>query len=173
MERAVALEPTAPAYRHQLASILMGLGRYDEAEAQEREALSLEPNYPIPVGLVEIAALRHDTVSMAKELQFLPMAAVGAVGRALDTYMRDHGRKAEVRAAIAAIRSPNPGLDAGIQGWLYANVGEPDLALDALERSLTIRSPPGMSALTFPSVRRALGGSERYRTMLSAIGLEP
>ena len=75
--------------------------------------------------------------------------------------------------AIAALQSSNPGLDAARKGLLLAVIGERDKALDAFEIAIGLRSPGGVSALQFPTVRKALGALPRYQALVQRVGLAP
>ncbi len=169
-ERAVQLEPASPDMRNTYAHVLASTGRLDEAVASERVALALKPDFIFAhIFLGEIAGIRHDYVTMGREFQFVgPLADIG---RALVSMNASAASRLPVIQAIGALQSANPGLDAGRRGWLYAAIGEVDLALTEFETAIRLRSPGGLSALQFPTVRRALGGSPRYAAMLRTAGI--
>jgi serine/threonine protein kinase/tetratricopeptide (TPR) repeat protein len=169
-ERAVQLEPASASVRHTYATTLAYVGRLDDAVASERVALTLSPNYIFShIWLGEIAALRRDYATMGREFQLVPPLA--EIGRALERMNATPASRQAVVRAIGAIQSANPGLDAGRKGWLYAAIGEVDLALPAFESAIRSRSPGGLSALQFPTVQRALGASPRYQALLRAAGV--
>ena len=169
-ERAVQLEPASAAMRSDYADALTAVGRLDEAVASERVAMTFIPNYTYArIGLAEIAALRRDLAGMGREFQQLGQMA--AVGRSLEAFATSPAAKPELLRAIAAIRSPHPGLDAARQGWLYAAIGDVDRSLAAFDIAVKGRSAGGLSALQFPSVQRALGSSPRYQALLRSAGL--
>jgi tetratricopeptide (TPR) repeat protein len=167
-ERAVQLEPASPGVRHAYASALAFNGRLDDAAGSERVALTLSPTYLFAhIWLGEIAAMKRDYAEMGREFQLVPPLA--EVGRALVTMNTAPPSKPAVIQAIGAIRSSNSGLDAARKGWLYAAIGEVDLALTEFEAA--IRHASGVSALQFPTVQRALGSSPRYKALLRTAGL--
>ena len=176
--RAVQLEPTAPTSRHSRAVVLAYLGRYDEAAASERVALSLQPSFIMPhVWIAQIAVLRGNRGEMARELgEIAPlMGRSGAprVAQAFAAYAKDSSRKADVIAAIGALVSANQGLNAARQAWMYSAVGAMDSALATLQRTARSRSAPGLAVLRFPSVVQTLGGSPGYLALLADVGLKP
>ena len=169
-ERAVQLEPASAGMRHTYASALTYVGRLDDAVASERVALTLSPDYVFShIWIGEIAALRRDYATMGREFQRVPPLA--EVGRALESMAAAPTAKRDVLRAIGAIRSTNAGLDAARHGWLYAVVGEVDLALAEFDIAIRSRSPGGVSAMQFPTVQRALGASPRYQALLRSAGL--
>jgi tetratricopeptide (TPR) repeat protein len=169
-ERAVQLEPASPGMRDTYAQALTAVGRLDDAVASERVALTLKPNYVYAqIWLAEIAGLRGDLAGMGREFQRLPPMA--EAGRAIEAFARSPTAKPDALRAIGAIKSPNPGLDAARQGWLYAVIGDIDRSLAAFDIAIRSRSPGGLSALQFPTVRRALGASPRYQALLRSAGL--
>ncbi len=167
-ERAVQLEPASPSVRHNYASALAMGGRLDDAIASERVALTLNPTYIFSrIWLGEIAAMKGDFGTMGRELGSVP--ALSEIGRALTVMSTSSASRLSVIQAIGAIKSPNVGLDAARKGWLYAAIGEVDLALAEFESAIRLRYGP--SALQFPSVKRALGSSPRYTAMMRTVGL--
>jgi serine/threonine-protein kinase len=166
-ERAVQLEPASADVRHAYATALVYSGRLDEAVTSERVALTLSPGYIFPhVFLGEIAAIRRDFAAMGREFQLVPpLADIGRALVAMDAAPRS--RRAVIQA-IGAITSSNPGLDAARKGWLYAAIGEVDLALLEFDAAVRARA---IGSLLFPSVRRALASSPRYHAMLRTTGL--
>ncbi len=168
-ERALALEPTAPAMHLEVAHRLAAFGRVDEATAKLNEALRLEPSNRLPhVNLAELAALRGDFPRMADELSQL-FDLVG-VGTAMGAWAGGRGPRADVVKAVEAIKSPNPALDNVRKAWLFANIGEPARALDALEQAVSARAPASVWLARFPSVIRALGKEPRFRALSAQIG---
>ena len=166
-ETAVQLEPASAGVRHQYAVALTHAGRLDDAVAAERVALTLQSDFIFAhVWLAEIAAIRGDLHAMGRELTNLPLAPVG---RAMLVMGTDPASRHAVVQAIKGITSPNAGLDAARQGWLFAAIGETGLALDAFE--VATQGPSGISALQFPSVARALGNLPRYQALLRKAGL--
>ena len=166
-ERAVQLEPASADVRHTYATTLAYSGRLDDAVTADRVALTLSPGSVFPhVWLGEIAAVRRDFTAMGREFQLVPPLA--EVGRALMVMNASPASRRAVIAAIAAIKSSNPGLDVARRGWLYAAIGEVELALPELEAAVRERA---IGSLVFPSVRRALAASPRYQVMLRTTGL--
>ncbi len=166
-ERAVQLEPASASMRHTYAHALTLSGRLDDAVAAERVALTLSPNFVFPyIWLGEIAAIRRDFATMGREFQHVP--PLTELGRALVAMDASPASKRAVIQAISALNSANPGLDAGRKGWLFAAIGEVDLALSEFEAAVSVRAG---GALQFPTVRRALGSSPRYQAMLRTVGV--
>lgn len=169
-ERALQLEPGSRDVLDAYATSLTYLGRLDEAVEFARRALALDSTYVFAhIWLAEIAALRNDLPTMGKEFGYIgPMKEVRRVLGLLGT---DAASRQNAVAAIKAIQSPNPGLDAARQGWLFAVIGELSLSLDSFERAFRSESPGGLSALQFPTVQRALQASPRYRALLKTAGI--
>jgi serine/threonine-protein kinase len=167
--RAVALEPTSGSSRAVRALALLALARYDEAEAEQRRAISLAPESPyMHVVLAQIAGARGDLAGMARALAETPGRQVAP---ALAAYAADTTRRADVVRAIAALQSPNPGLDANRKGWWYAAVGAPELAIAEFDKAVEYRTPSVLSGLRIPTVQRVLGPLPAYRELLTRVGL--
>ncbi len=168
-DRAVQLDPASSDFRHVYATALTAAGRLDEAITNERILLVSTPNYLFAhIGLAELAALKSGIPAMGRA--FEPIAAMSGIRRAMMSFDGSPGSKAAIVRAIAALQSSNPGLDAARKGWLLAVIGENDKALDAFDVAIRLRSPGGVSALQFPTVRKALGASPRYRALLQRVG---
>ena len=169
-ERAVQLDPASPSVRSTYAGALAASGRLEDAAASQRVALTLSPTYFFAhIGLGEIAGMKRDFATMGREFQLVPPLA--AIGRALVMMNETPVSKQPAIEAIRAIRSSNPGLDAARRGWLYAAIGEVELAFPEFDTAIRLRSPGGLSALQFPTVQRALGSSPRYKALLRTAGL--
>ena len=166
-ETAVQLEPASAGLRAAYAVALTYVGRLDDAVAAQQVALTLRPDFFVArVWLAEIAAIRGDLHAMGRELTKLSLAPVGRAMMAMGT---DASSRRAVVQAIKGIKSPNAGLDAARQGWLFAVIGETGLALDAFEAAT--QGGSGISALQFPSVQRALGKLPRYQALVRNAGL--
>ena len=176
VDRALHLEPTSPTTRFQRGVVLLQLGRYDEAVAEERTAISLQPEYLLPhVWLAQIASLRGDLAGMARELGAAPGTGPGLanVSRAIADLARDPSQRPAAVAAIGSLRSVNEALNAVRQSWLYAAIGATDSALVAFERGVRGGSTPGLRFLRMPAIVKAIGSTPKYRTLMEELGLEP
>ena len=171
IDYAVHLEPTSPVMRHQRAMVLTFLNRIDEAVAEENVAIALQPGYRLAhVWLAQIAMLRSDVKQVAREMLATPNATIG---QALEAFAAEPRTRSRLIAEIAALDSPNVGLNAARQAWLYAVAGAPDSVLASLERVVRSHSTPGLAILRFPSVTRLVGGSPRYAALMADVGLKP
>ena len=169
-QRAVQLDPASSDFRHVCATALAATGRLDDAISNDRMVLASTPTYLFArIGLADVAALKSGIPAMGREL--LALAPMSGIGRAMMKFDGTAGSKAEIVRAIAALQSSNPGLDVARKGWLLAVIGEQDKALDAFEIAIRVRSPGGVSAQQFPTVRKALGASPRYQALVKRVGL--
>lgn len=171
IEQAVRLDPISPPVRHQRAIVLTSLGRYDDAVADEKAVLAIQPSYIIAhVWLAQIAFLHGNLSSAAREMLKTPGFAAA---KAIEAYLADPGQKGAVFAAIAALDSPNKGLNAARQAWFYSLVGATDSVLTSLERVVRSQSTPGLYILRYPSVTKLVGTTSRYLALMAEVGLEP
>ncbi len=176
IDRALHLEPTSPAARFLRGAVLVQLGRYDEAIAEERTAMSLQPEYILPhVWLAQIWFLRGDLAGMARELGAATGAAldVANVSQAIAAFAGDPSKQPEAVVAIANLRSVNEALNAVRQAWMYASIGATDSALVTFERAIRVRSTPGLRFLRMPAIVKAIGSTPKYRSLMAELGLEP
>ncbi len=163
------LEPASSDFRHEYATALAAAGRVDEAITNERIVLAANPNFVFAhIVLGEATALKSGIAAMGRELE--PVPPLRDIARAMMKFDGSPGSRAAIVQPITALRSSNPGLDAGRKGWLLAVIGEEDKALDAFDIAIRLRSPGGVSALQFPTVRKALGASPRYQALLNRVG---
>ena len=179
IDRALHLEPTSPGARFQRGAVLLQLGRYDEAIAEERTALSLQPEYILPhVWLAQISFLRGDLAGMARELGALtPFGTAAAdlrtLSQAIADYARDPSKRPEAVAAIGRLTSVNQALNAVRQTWMYAAIGATDSALVTFERGIRGRSTPGLLFVRMPAIVKAIGSTQKYRSLMEELGLVP
>ncbi len=170
-ERALELEPTSAPARRVLAWYLFEAGRADEARTLLLEALRLEPAFMIArVSLAEFAAASGDLSGMGDHLA--KVIGLDTIGTAIKQWAEGRAPKSDAVRAIEAMRSANPELDLVRKAWLFANVGEISLALDALEEAITRRAPTSAFLLQFPSVQRALGHQPRFRSLVAVTGVQ-
>jgi tetratricopeptide (TPR) repeat protein len=148
-------------------------GYFAESVEQHRKVLAMNPKFfPSKVRLAKALACAgdrdgaHTTLGELKEiapaLVFLETAAVthGILGE------RDEARAAldEWQGAGSGYLSPLP------VAWAYAALGDQDLAIEWLEKSLDERSPALIVSHVQPAFR-SLAGDPRYLDILDRIGI--
>jgi serine/threonine-protein kinase len=142
IQRARALEPLSLTINTRVASMLLILGRYDDAERQLTATLALDSTFGIV--RIEMANLYASRRDYARAVRFIPDVthgvALGSAAIAAYAYGRT-GHPEEVRkmlAQLTALRArqyvPGDGFIAG-----YAQLGDRDAAFAELERAVQAR----------------------------------
>ncbi|RPJ75900.1 MAG: hypothetical protein EHM24_03375, partial [Acidobacteria bacterium] len=144
LRRAQALDPLSRGIGAHTAAALFYMGKLDDAIAEHRQVLVLEPRFASSYfGLAQIYAeqKRWDAAEQAyrRTLEIWPDQA--AVVAAMGHMWGESGQAAKAREALARVRQVAG--DKSAAGYLRANVhmglGEKDLALSALEEALAAR----------------------------------
>ncbi len=144
VRRALELDPYSPIIHHTLSWNLYFARRYDDSIAAARRLITLEPGYGLGLlflglklryagELEEAAAIERRTLAVLGRTPFvLTWMAAGLAASGEHEQARELLR--EIEAAAAAARYVSPYLLA----LVYCNLGEPERALDELERALAI-----------------------------------
>ncbi|MBN2356114.1 protein kinase [candidate division KSB1 bacterium] len=146
-ERAVGLDPFNPLVRSWHAFVLYSRRRYDEAIAAVREALRIQPNYPIATNVLwfimhEKKGMEREAFEAAKDFARVTYNDP-RIDSALDEgYAQGGYLEAMKRGAEALIaRLPESFCLPGDIAMFYIMAGEKDRALDWLEKGLEIHDP--------------------------------
>jgi TolB-like protein/Tfp pilus assembly protein PilF/predicted Ser/Thr protein kinase len=174
-ERAVGLDPFNPLVHSWHAVLLYSRRRYDEAIAAAREALRIQPDYPIATNALWL--IMHEKKGMEREAfeAAKDFARVSfndpRIDSALDEgYTQGGYSEAMKRGAEALIaRLPETFCLPGDIAMFYTMAGEKDKALDWLEKGFEIHDPmlPYLGWPCDDSIR----SDPRFQDLLRKIGL--
>jgi tetratricopeptide (TPR) repeat protein len=151
--RAVALDPGYSSAHHWYAMMLMATRRFDESLVQIDRAIALEPGSPL-------YRAKRETIERA----------AGRLDEAETHSSLDDEEKAREKLASLEREESKRYVSPVDLALLYAELGEKDKALDALERAFEVRdaalvylrSEPGFSSLR---------SEPRFRLLLEKMGL--
>jgi TolB-like protein/tetratricopeptide (TPR) repeat protein len=140
---AVADEPVSLILNTRLGTMLMFAGRYDEALAQFRRVLELDPNYPLAhLDLARLYAARGENDAAIEELRHAP-EIVGSYGLGLSGYvLAKAGRRVEAGAEIRRLQNDTAHRYAVALpiAQIYGALGDRDRAFEWMDRAYTDRN---------------------------------
>ncbi len=168
-KRAVALDPAFALFRSNLASSLIALGRLEEAEAELRKAVELQPQASgVHLNLVVLALLRGQPEAAWREAQLESSGVFHDVSIALA--QAAHGDRAEADAALKLlIEAHGEDFPFRIAG-VYAYRKEPDKVFEWLERASALHDPRSITLLADPLLR-PYQSDPRFATLCKKVGL--
>ena len=151
-KQAAALDPAFALFRRNLATRLMVAGRLEEAEAELRKAVDLQPQAAgIHYEMALEAVLRGQSETATREAELETNEGFRAVALALA--QAAHGDGLDADAALEAlIKEHGDELPFRIAG-VYCYRKEPDKAFEWLERAHALHDPRLISLLADPLVR--------------------
>lgn len=174
INRAIGLMPDSPVMHHNAGQIYQAARLYDEAIAEYRTALRLDPTFATSHVFMALAYARKGMYDKAMELQMENAVEMGdptriaIVHRLADSY-RVNGFEGYQRELLAIELEENPDRDLYRIAHCYALLGEKDLAFQYLERAyqlhasnlLTMNVDPELDSLRsdprFLALRRRVG----------------
>ncbi|HEX2218308.1 MAG TPA: tetratricopeptide repeat protein [Gemmatimonadales bacterium] len=175
MQRAHALDPLSRIIGSELGWVYYQMGRNDEAEAQLRRTLALDPNYPhalLNLGVVFLVTGRYaeaiDTLKRAIDLggDYDPLNA------ALVTSHARAGDLARARRPMSELTARAARGEFGQLGLAiaYAGLGETDSAFAALHRAIDQRDIFLPEVFSDPLLH-PLRTDPRFERILEGMGL--
>ncbi|MFO1352127.1 MAG: tetratricopeptide repeat protein [Gammaproteobacteria bacterium] len=178
LRQAVALDPVAPIYRHDLAWVISFTRRYDEAIAEFQKAAAIEPDFAnLHRGLGELYAYQgkydqsiaamQKLVELSKDTPY-SLASLGwAYGVA--------GRREEALTILKTLqeKARHEAVDASDFARIYLGLGDKEQALTWLEKTYRERSGGWVLvwAKGFPFFD-PLRSEPRFIELLKKLGLE-
>ncbi len=164
--RAIELNPNYATAHHWYAmGVLTPLGRFDDAIAESRRALELDPLSMIinaDVGTVLFNARRYDQAieQYRKTLEMEPSFyyAHWELGQALEMKGMINEAMAEYEKAVRLNDDPLP---LGLLAHLYAKIGKRDQALEILVRLRAISTQRYVAPYTFALIHLGLGEKDQ------------
>jgi len=173
METAKVLDPRAVGRRSPHAAVLYYARRYDDAIAELRETLALDPS-------VEATPLRLGRVYSAKKMFDEAIAEIDRPGfRAfrlaeLARVRADAGQRAAARDVLSELEqllaAGSERLNPDNLAYVYAALGDRDRAFQLLDQAYSERSS-GMVWLKVDPRFDSLRGDERFAKLLKTLGL--
>ena len=169
--QAVAVDPAFALYRRNLATRLIIAGRLDEAEAEFRKAVELQPQAAaVHFEGAVLALLRGQPETAAREAELETNKVFRLLALALAQAAR--GDRAQADAALESLINAHgdefPFRIAGI----YCYRQEPDKVFEWLERAFTLHDPRLISLLADPLLQ-ACRADPRFAALCRKVGLPP
>jgi TolB-like protein/Flp pilus assembly protein TadD len=167
--KALELDPLRVGYHVQLAMLLDGLGRPDQARTAAETAIAISPTVSkahLLIGLLELNAGRLKAASAAMEHE--PGEYYRLEGQAIVAFAAK--RMAESDAALAQLIVAYHDRAAVQIAQAYAYRGEHAKALDWLDRAVVQRDPGIINIKTDPMFA-GLRGDTRYKAVLRKMNL--
>ncbi len=174
LERAIRLaqlavdrDPLSSSAHYNLAYFLFGAGLNERAAETLRRVRSLEPDFP-GGGLLEVQLDLHAGAidSASRRLEIHPILAL--VANALIAIAKDDTTVA--RSMLAELTANYSDVAAYQIATVHASLRDLDAAFQWLQVALTLRDP-GLAELRVDPLMANLRQDERYRALLSEIGL--
>ena len=172
----VYLAPMSARFEQGVGEVHLFSGRSDEALGAASRAIAFDSTYTAPYFLQAYAYTQQGKLDHAAEVLAKCMAlACGDHGRAILGYVYAvSGRRAEARQVVDTLsaRWTDGNEDAGIAfgiAQVYAGLGQPERALDWLERGVETGSY--MVYLGVDPLLHSLHGSPRFQALLTKLGL--
>jgi TolB-like protein len=167
--KGLELDPLRVIYHVQLAMLLDGLGRADEARAAAETAIAISPTVSkahLLLGLLELNAGHLDAASAAMGRE--PAEYYRLEGQAIVAFASKH--IVESDAALGRLIEAHHDTAAVQIAQAYAYRGEGAKAFDWLDRAVVQRDPGLINLKTDPLFAR-LRGDSRYKTVLRKMNL--
>jgi serine/threonine-protein kinase len=174
VQHARALEPLSLTINVRVATMLLFLGRYDDAERQLLATLSLDSAFLLTKA--DLAALYVARRDFAKAARFIPALSDDGLrvegSTAVYAYAR-WGRPDEVRKLLAAIQAVRKTAFMPADGIIaaHAQLGELDAAFAELERAVQIRDWSAIEIGLYPEFA-PLRADPRFARIRRATHLE-
>ncbi len=171
MQQAAELDPRSAPVSANLASLLAYSGNYSESVREYGRALEIEPNFSEALIGLGFAHLMEGNRAEATEAwqRAASTSDMGSVGELFLAIA--NGRQSQALEMLdAAQSSEGPKLWCAI-AIAYAELGEKERALAALERGYEIRESELLSIGLHPILTRELGDEPRYRRLLERMNL--
>ncbi len=168
-ERARTLEPLSLTINARVGTILLILGRYDDAERQLKATLALDSTFG--VARIEMANLYATKRNYARAVPFLPDIshglALGSASIAAYVYGRT-GRPDELRKLLADLTAARAKQYVPADGFVaaYAQLGNLDAAFAELERAVQARDWSALMIGMYPEYA-PLRADPRYKKIRS------
>jgi serine/threonine-protein kinase len=167
--KALELDPLRVIYHIQLAMLLDGLRRPEEARAAAETAIAISPTVSkahLLLGLLELNAGHLDAASAAMERE--PAEYYRLEGQAIVAFANK--RLAESDAALGRLIEAHRDIAAVQIAQAYAYRGDRAKAFDWLDRAVAQRDPGLINFKTDP-LFAGLRGDTRYKTVLRKTNL--
>jgi len=170
-QRAIALEPLRGTFHYARAHDLIALGRYDEAEAEMRKAIELQPK----------SAQNYLDLAIIQILRGNPSAAVEFAKQETDPFWRTYalalayfanGDRAEADAALKKLIDENADESGSQIAEVYALRKEPEKMFEWLEHAWTAHDA-GVISLRYRPFGLAYKDDPRFIAFAQKIGVMP
>jgi TolB-like protein/Tfp pilus assembly protein PilF/predicted Ser/Thr protein kinase len=166
-----ARDPANPVGHANLGIAHYNAGRWDQAIASLRTALSLSPTLSgahLNIGMALLG--KGDAVGALHEIEAEPVELARMTGLTLAYHAL--GRKADSDAALAALIVAHGDHQAAAIASLYAYRGEADRAFEWLDKAVATQDP-GLSTITSGFMFTRLQGDPRWLPLLRKLGKAP
>jgi tetratricopeptide (TPR) repeat protein len=170
--------PVASVYTLQ-ASILLQMGRYNEAEASLKKSLELEPDQVQELFLLGRAYSGQNAYNKAKDVYekvlVLDEKHASAAHDLAHIYMIEGALESAHSVAMKAYAlEPDNGDIAGTLGWIYYHSGHYNRAVDILQKSVEL-SPNNPTVLYYLGISQYKAGNsfEAHTALEKALELSP
>ncbi len=168
LRKAQALDPVSTIANHSLGYALYFARRYEEAIPSFRHALELDPHYPRPhYGIAMCRYLLGDVRSAATEVAMEPLDWMRFSGLAILEHRL--GNAAEAEAAMASLIEGYRDNGLYQQAQVHAQWGDPNAAIEALERAREI-GDPGVSQILVDPLLDPLREEPRFAKLMGDVG---
>jgi TolB-like protein/Flp pilus assembly protein TadD len=167
--QAVAHDPAFHLFRRNLASRLIAVGRLEEAEAESRKAVELQPQATgVHLDLVVLALLRGQPEVAWREAQLEASGVVRDTAIALAQAAR--GDRAEADAALKVLIDAHGDESPFRIAGVYAYRKEPEKVFEWLDRAYALHDPRLITLHADPLLR-AYNADPRFGALCQKVGL--
>jgi tetratricopeptide (TPR) repeat protein len=172
LDIAASLDPRSAVIAHVKGWILMGAGRYQEAQKQFELALQINPDYPNSVGNLEIIYLMMGNYDQARVFGERFAQLLGndpKVDLAVIDAMENPALKPHALELLQASEEIRDGLE---KAQLLMLLGEDGLALTSLELGFEAGDPYAVHVNRL-DIYDPLRGNPRFQALLKKMNFEP
>ena len=175
MERAVQLDPLSLIINADMAQILYFAGRLDEAIAQGRKTVQMNPGFPEGHRVLFLPLLgRHDNEEALREIETYYRHPDGGPGPSVGYGYAVLGRRAKALVVLAELEKRTrekfePPYNLAV---IHAALGNVDRAFALLDESVTTNDAESMILPADPRLD-SLHGDPRFAALRRRMGLPP
>jgi serine/threonine protein kinase/tetratricopeptide (TPR) repeat protein len=175
VRKAAELEPLTPLFQAHVAWVLHCLGRNDEAWQQLNATLEVHPNdyYTLRIQMYCADTPERFEIALESGTKIATLTKSKSVGEGLQAVIYARAGNQERARELARILEPQARSEAGLAyylGMIYCSLGEPDTAIDWLERAEQL----GLGLLSIIAVEpsfSSLWSLPRFQVLEKRLGL--